>query len=379
MTTSSSCPCPRCADTVLVDGVGALHEAVCPDCRGRFLDAEATTRVVVDELGVDRQLLHEIAEHFSGPRLRCPACPAAMRPLRLQGVLVDLCFACGGLWLDAGELHRLSSGRHVEIAPTAAEIDAVVPAAAVGARLKLVAGAAAVVFRDPGVVDVKALARVFVGIDGRTAIDAKMLIDSGSCVVVDAIDGATADVLAARCADEGVDVEVWASADLASRVALTTSTVRLDDDALVLQFHTSAERRIAFSDVVAVAAGIVKKGVSGDLVDDGVSWLSGLRGLLQNTDRVEPMRARLVARVLTVEILARVPAAVGDGGTQRVRLMSPPTSREQLIAVVERLEAAGAARGRRPVGGSWPVFVRPQDLERDAIHAAWKAQRWPLA
>ncbi len=37
---------------------------------------------------------------------QCPKCNRGMRPLRLEGVTVDLCPACRGMWFDAGELSR---------------------------------------------------------------------------------------------------------------------------------------------------------------------------------------------------------------------------------------------------------------------------------
>ncbi|UCE99426.1 MAG: zf-TFIIB domain-containing protein [Planctomycetota bacterium] len=37
----------------------------------------------------------------------CPVCKSAMIVLELQEVEVDFCTACGGIWLDAGELELL--------------------------------------------------------------------------------------------------------------------------------------------------------------------------------------------------------------------------------------------------------------------------------
>jgi Zn-finger nucleic acid-binding protein len=37
----------------------------------------------------------------------CPVCKNAMVVLELQQVEIDHCFACGGIWLDAGELELL--------------------------------------------------------------------------------------------------------------------------------------------------------------------------------------------------------------------------------------------------------------------------------
>ena len=37
----------------------------------------------------------------------CPACDAQMREFELDGVMVDDCLRCGGVWLDAGEAKDL--------------------------------------------------------------------------------------------------------------------------------------------------------------------------------------------------------------------------------------------------------------------------------
>ena len=38
---------------------------------------------------------------------RCPKCSHDLRPIDHEGVTADYCRACGGLWLDAGELEKL--------------------------------------------------------------------------------------------------------------------------------------------------------------------------------------------------------------------------------------------------------------------------------
>lgn len=37
----------------------------------------------------------------------CPQCETAMIVLELDGIEIDHCFNCGGVWLDAGELEKL--------------------------------------------------------------------------------------------------------------------------------------------------------------------------------------------------------------------------------------------------------------------------------
>ena len=40
--------------------------------------------------------------------MRCPKCGGHMKPMELHGVTVEQCDDCRGLFLDDGELHRLS-------------------------------------------------------------------------------------------------------------------------------------------------------------------------------------------------------------------------------------------------------------------------------
>lgn len=41
--------------------------------------------------------------------LVCPVCQGAMREINQQGVLIDTCTQCRGVWLDRGELEKLST------------------------------------------------------------------------------------------------------------------------------------------------------------------------------------------------------------------------------------------------------------------------------
>lgn len=40
--------------------------------------------------------------------MRCPKCGMELRTVALRGVDADLCFDCGGVFLDRGEIDRLS-------------------------------------------------------------------------------------------------------------------------------------------------------------------------------------------------------------------------------------------------------------------------------
>lgn len=41
--------------------------------------------------------------------LVCPVCQGTMREISRQGVMIDTCTQCRGVWLDRGELEKLSA------------------------------------------------------------------------------------------------------------------------------------------------------------------------------------------------------------------------------------------------------------------------------
>ncbi|MGI6394283.1 MAG: zf-TFIIB domain-containing protein [bacterium] len=58
--------------------------------------------------------------------LKCPVCTKTdMAVLELEGVEIDYCFDCGGIWLDAGELELLlgSSEKSKEVLSSFQDID----------------------------------------------------------------------------------------------------------------------------------------------------------------------------------------------------------------------------------------------------------------
>lgn len=91
-----------------------MHEDVCPECRGRFLDGDTTVRLFSERLGISREIILELARE--GPRrLTCPGCSRRMTLTLTRSVQVDLCGGCGGAWLDDGELTTLTGGTLVEV------------------------------------------------------------------------------------------------------------------------------------------------------------------------------------------------------------------------------------------------------------------------
>lgn len=108
-----SCPaCERQGVAVALVPGASLDGISCPRCGGTHLPTVGSERLLCEELHLSRAALLELADAFGGRRFRCPGCSARTRALLVRGVDVDLCFACGGLWLEAGELEQLSDQRH---------------------------------------------------------------------------------------------------------------------------------------------------------------------------------------------------------------------------------------------------------------------------
>lgn len=374
--------CPRC-QTLLSAGDGALLEDVCGRCRGRFLQAEVTERVVVDELGVDRTTLKEIAEQFSGQRLPCPGCRALMRPLRLHGVFVDLCFSCGGLWLDGGELRTLSRGRHDELGghtpPVLAVelIHRVEDGAQIEGTIRLGRGTAAVVFREPGAAHESALVEVFAATDALTAIDARLIASNASCVVVESVSHAGAAALVQRLARVGIAADVVGEDVFRVPAAVTAQTVSLGDD-LVFAFHTGAPWRVPLSSVLAMTGGVMRRERTVSRTVDVPAWASRADHRMANVPSAPPTRTESVLDdVVVVELLVDLEAV----GVRRLRMSSPPAAQDVLRALVGRAARVQAPLGRCAAvadGAAWPRAGRSRDLERELGWCAWRAGRWPL-
>ncbi len=132
--------CPACRSKGAAVGLtpgASLEGCSCLRCGGTLLPTTGSERLLHEELALDRAALVDLAESFGGRRFGCPGCRAAMRTLILRGVDVDLCFHCGALWLDQGELERLSGNRHRGLAPTQAQPLASAPTNATNATTAL--------------------------------------------------------------------------------------------------------------------------------------------------------------------------------------------------------------------------------------------------
>lgn len=108
-------PCPRCGpDAALVPHEGTLHESICPRCLGRFLPSDAR-ETLLGELQIDDVTLREMVKTFAGERLVCPGCGFKTSAIRLRGRSAGMCTGCGGMWLDQGDLSKVTGERLREV------------------------------------------------------------------------------------------------------------------------------------------------------------------------------------------------------------------------------------------------------------------------
>jgi hypothetical protein len=105
-------PCESCHVRAFRHRAGPLLESVCSACRRRFFPP-ASAKKLFAELGLDVASLKETRTDERLPD-RCPGCEHRMSRAHVEDVELELCPGCGAMWLDEGELDRLSGGRYRE-------------------------------------------------------------------------------------------------------------------------------------------------------------------------------------------------------------------------------------------------------------------------
>lgn len=265
--------CPRCSTAEepapLALGAGALGEAVCGRCGGRLLEEAAVQRVIVEEHGVSRDTLREMAGHFGRPSLGCPSCGQRMHPIRVRALSLDLCTGCGAVWLDAGELTRLSEGRWEEIAgpppvdstaQTAAQIPAQIPAergAGEAADRGTPSGFLTVLLEDEEI-DADRLVTAFGRARFRTAQDARFAAQRGHGIVAERLPAAEAASLVAALAVEDLHARLVEPAALDLPRAVRTKELSISDSGLTLADGLGRPFMIPWPAMSAIGVGLVR-------------------------------------------------------------------------------------------------------------------------
>jgi len=96
--------CPRCNVGMKLETRLGVEVDKCPECKGIWFDNNE-----LDKLSGGRALEGAIfTARVLGKELKCPACgDIDMHYMTVEGVTIDHCPTCDGVWLDDGELKKL--------------------------------------------------------------------------------------------------------------------------------------------------------------------------------------------------------------------------------------------------------------------------------
>lgn len=403
--------CLRCRDVPLVAGLGALHEAVCPGCHGRLLDGDAATRLLQDHCGLDRALVGELCAHYRG-KTPCPACERGMSLVPVVGVMVDLCGSCGSLFLDAGELARLSRGAIVEVSATAPSVPedpfgppptpavivapspSPVPAGAATTTPSPVSARppgrdAAVFLVEPLGPDEGALLLDVWGAAGfRTAVDARaMLSRAAGGVFADDCSVGDGQRLVAALAGLGRAAAVVDDATLSPPAPYRLKELGVFPDRLVVRDALGRVRTHAPAEISALCAGRVRVVVT----EDSSRRQPGPGPLRQVASAMAPRLIRQISEHRELASRAPLKSMVERDQTvldivvagERFRLdeagfVARATGPRDLAALADRLEAVAPATAVRQRGFQAlasaavpPSFRSVREYDREVTRALW--------
>jgi hypothetical protein len=261
--------CLRCPDVDLVEDFGVLHEAVCPRCQGRLFDQVGSSRVLEEFCGLPRALVGELCAHYAG-RTTCPACQRRMSLVPVRNVHVDLCGGCGALYLDHGELGRLSDGRVEELLAESKPVTPVVtPSTSAAALSSMVEappplpprpagtrGSASVFLAEPlGDDDGDLLVACWQAAGFRTALDARsMMPRAAGGIAVDDCTAMEATAVADALIRRGRRAVVVDVAELQAPPAVRTKEVIFGNGVLGIADALGRPRQVPTSAIVALVA-----------------------------------------------------------------------------------------------------------------------------
>jgi uncharacterized protein len=107
--------CPRCegqklAEQTVGDGATTVAAHGCAVCGGLWLSPQALESVTKTVQAVFIEIRHIPSRRLQLIDLQCPDCSVRMAKIRHERdakVVIDICPACKGVWLDKGELEAI--------------------------------------------------------------------------------------------------------------------------------------------------------------------------------------------------------------------------------------------------------------------------------
>jgi ribosomal protein L37AE/L43A len=67
-----------------------------------------------EQEAIEKQRQQRDADAAREAAIHCPKCDGRLAEMKVEDVVIDRCEKCKGVWLDAGELERLTTREHSE-------------------------------------------------------------------------------------------------------------------------------------------------------------------------------------------------------------------------------------------------------------------------
>jgi Zn-finger nucleic acid-binding protein len=100
--------CPRCSSPIgEIENEGVTMD-FCSDCKGLWFDAGEVASYF--ELSRDLPMLAAADRQEQDSEMTCPRCSSGMKQMLYappNDLTIDQCTSCGGMWFDKGEVHTL--------------------------------------------------------------------------------------------------------------------------------------------------------------------------------------------------------------------------------------------------------------------------------
>ena len=96
--------CPVDRHPLSVQAIATVSVATCSKCAGVWFTRKALEAPSVEPAALPPESRRAQTPKRSGRRIRvCPVCLRALESQKVEGVEIDRCVYCKGVWLDAGE------------------------------------------------------------------------------------------------------------------------------------------------------------------------------------------------------------------------------------------------------------------------------------
>lgn len=108
--------CPVDRQPLSVKAIGAVAFATCSECAGVWLTRKALEAPSVEPTALQAESRRAQIPKRRGRKVRvCPECFRSLEAQRVEGVEIERCVYCKGVWLDAGEYDAVR--KRIEVQP----------------------------------------------------------------------------------------------------------------------------------------------------------------------------------------------------------------------------------------------------------------------